>query len=82
MQTLGMILMIAGYVIAGVGGIWLLVVAFRTSIGWGLGCLLFNPVAIVFVIMHWSDAGKPFLVEIGGVVLIVVGALIGAAAAA
>jgi hypothetical protein len=73
MQTLGMILNGVGALIAVVGGIWLLVVAFQESIGWGIGCLLCAPVAIVFAIMNWEKAKKPFLIELGGALLAGIG---------
>ena len=63
MSTIGMILQVVGVVIGLVGGIWLLVVAFQESIGWGIGCLLCGLVGIIFAIQHWEKAKKPFLIE-------------------
>lgn len=46
--------------------VWLLVVAFKTHVGWGLA-LLFLPLApIVFAVKHWHAAKKPFLLNLGG----------------
>jgi hypothetical protein len=66
------ILFYIGVLISIVAGIWLLVVAFKTSVWWGLGSLLIPFVALVFVIMHWQVAKKPFLWNLLGAVLIVV----------
>jgi hypothetical protein len=55
--------------VAVAGGIWLLVVAFKESLVWGLVCLLCPPAPIVFAIMHWEKAKKPFLIELCGAVL-------------
>lgn len=77
---MGMILSILGIVIALVGGIWLLVKAFQTSILWGLGCLFLAPVQLVFIIMHWGEAKKPFLIYLAGIILMVLGAVLGAPA--
>lgn len=68
-------LLIVGMIISLVGGIWLLVVAFKQSIWWGLGSLLIGPVALVFTIMHWQVAKKPFLISLGGTVLLIVAAM-------
>jgi hypothetical protein len=76
MSTIGMILQVVGVVIGLVGGIWLLVVAFQESIGWGIGCLLCGLVGIIFAIQHWEKAKKPFLIEIGGAVLASIGGTI------
>jgi len=73
MSTLGSILSIIGAVVALAGGIWLAVVAFKESILWGIGCLLVPCVALIFAIMHWDKAKKPFLVELGGALLCSIG---------
>ena len=72
MATLGMIIWGIGGLVALIGGIWFLVVAFRQTIWWGLGCLFIPFVSIIFLIIHWSDAAKPFFVSLLGVVMMVV----------
>jgi uncharacterized membrane protein len=64
---------IIGLLVAAVGGIWLAVVAFQESILWGLGCLLVPIVGLVFVLTHWDTAKIPFLVQVAGIILYVVG---------
>jgi hypothetical protein len=68
MEVIGLILMVVGIIVAIIGGIWFLIVAFQESVLWGLGCLFFSPVSLIFLIMHWDEAGKPFLVQLAGVV--------------
>jgi len=51
------------------GGLALLVAAFRTSILWGLGCLIFSPLSLVYIILHWGAAKFPFYVQLFGVFL-------------
>ena len=48
-----------------VGLIWFLVVAFRESVLWGLGCLFVPVVYLVFLFLHWKDALKPFALYVG-----------------
>jgi len=51
-----------------VGFIWLVVVAFKRSVGWGIGVLLLSPFsAIVFAVKYWQESKKPFLIYIGSV---------------
>jgi hypothetical protein len=64
-----------GMLISVVTGIWLLVVAFKESIWWGLGSFFIPLVGLIFVIMHWQVAKKPFLWSLLGIVLIVVAAM-------
>jgi hypothetical protein len=70
---MGMILMILGVILAIVGGIGILIVAFRESVGWGIGCLILPIVSLVFVVMHWEETKKPFLLNLAGTILAVVG---------
>lgn len=56
-----------------VGGIGTLIAAFRTSVWWGLGCLLISPVSLVFLIVHWSVAKNPFFLQLVGLALVLVG---------
>jgi hypothetical protein len=64
-----------GGIIALVGGIWLLVVAFKQSVWWGLGSLIVPFVGLIFAIMNWQIAKTPFLVYVGGIILCVIGAM-------
>ena len=73
MDMLGMILTAIGGIMAVVGGVWIIVLAFRKSIVWGLLCLFISPVAILFAIQNWAIAKRPFLIEIAGVVIMIVG---------
>jgi hypothetical protein len=59
-----------GVAISLIGGIWLLVEAFKTSILWGLGCLLITPVSLVFIFVHWDRAKSPFILQLIGIALI------------
>lgn len=76
MEGLSTVLMAAGSIIAFVGGILFLIAAFRESILWGILCLCFSPVQIVFLIIHWQEAKKPFFIELLGIAISVVGVLI------
>ena len=64
-----------GCVVALIGGIWLLVVTYKKSVWWGLGSLFIPLVGLIFVIMNWQLTKTPFLVYLGGVVLLVIGAM-------
>ena len=51
-----------------VGFIWLVVVAFKRSVGWGILVLLLSPFsAIFFAVKYWQESKKPFLIYIGSV---------------
>ncbi|MEZ5521967.1 MAG: hypothetical protein R3F08_10915 [Dokdonella sp.] len=67
-------LLLTGYIILVLGGLWMLFVIFQTSVVWGILSILVPFVSLLFVIMHWDDTKRPFLVQIVGLVLIYFGA--------
>jgi hypothetical protein len=64
------LLFYAGAIVAIIGGLWLLIMAFQTSIAWGIACLLLPFVSLIFVITHWDEAKPAFLTSLGGMGLI------------
>ncbi len=65
MEALGVILLL-------IGNIWILVLAFKTGIWWGLGSLFIPLVGLLFTLLHLRDTWKPLLIEIvGGIVIFV-----------
>jgi hypothetical protein len=69
------ILILLGWLIALIGSIWFLVVAFQESVLWGLACLFIPFVGLVFLVMHFDRAAKPFFISLAGSILAVIGAL-------
>jgi hypothetical protein len=61
MEILASLLYLVGALIAFVYGILFLVEAFKVHIGWGLGCIFLPIVSLIFLIMHWDVAKRPFL---------------------
>ena len=55
-----------------IGGIGLLIAAFRTSILWGLAVLFIAPVAIIYTIFRWQDAKGPFKIQVFGFLIMAV----------
>lgn len=73
---IGIGLLILGLVLAFIGGLWFLVAAFRESVLWGLACLFIPIVQLFFLIVHWDEAKKPFLLQLLGLAAIVIAMLI------
>jgi len=67
------ILVVLGFLIAVVGGIGTLIAAFKTSVWWGVGCLLIAPVSLFFLIMNWNVAKNPFFLQLVGVGIMLLG---------
>jgi hypothetical protein len=73
-------LLLIGWLVSLVGGIMLLIVAFKENILWGLGCIFVPFVALIFIVMHWEASKKPFFIELAGAVLVIIGILLGGSA--
>jgi hypothetical protein len=69
----------AGLVMALWGGLQNLVLAFRTSILWGLAVLFIPGAALLFLLLYWQDTKKWFLLGLKGYALIVAAGLVSAA---
>jgi len=66
------ILMLAGGTISLVGLVMFLIEAFKASVWWGLGCLFCGPASLIFLILYWHAAKKPFFIQLVGFGLIMV----------
>ena len=73
MHAVGMILLVCGFAVLLISGIWLLVVAFQQSALWGLGCMFVPFVSLAFVIRYWDKAAKPCFVQVAALILIIGG---------
>jgi len=63
-----------GVIVCAVGVIGLIIDAFHEGIFWGLGCLLFTPMLLVFVVFNWEEAKNPFLMCVIGFGMILLAA--------
>jgi hypothetical protein len=70
-----MLLLLAGVLIFGIGGLMLLIAAFSVSIWWGVFCIFFPPVNLLFVLLNWNKAWRPLLVQLVGILLMVAAGL-------
>ncbi|MCF6174300.1 MAG: hypothetical protein L3J71_00890 [Victivallaceae bacterium] len=50
---------------------------FKESMLWGIGCLFINVLGLVFVFLHWDVAKKPFLINLAGAAIMILGAILG-----
>ena len=61
METIGMMCMGIGFIIAAIFGIQLLILAFRESTLWFLAYFFIPFAPVVFIVKYWDQAKKPFL---------------------
>lgn len=65
-----MSLAVVGYLAAFVTGIWIIVKAFKKSVGWGLASLFIPFASLVFVIKNWAATRALFFMNLFGALAI------------
>ena len=58
-----------GAVLAFVGAIGVLLAAFRTGMLWGLALLLLSPLSLIYLVLYWQEAKRPFFLEMIGIII-------------
>jgi len=58
-------------IIAMVSYLWLMVEGFKKHIVWGIGIFFIPFISIVFAVVHWKEAKKPFLINLLSSILLV-----------
>ena len=69
MTQLEILCIIAGVLSYMVAALWITVLAFRKSFSWGLGCLCFPPLTLLYVILYRPDLRFPLAFKLWGVAL-------------
>jgi hypothetical protein len=65
-STLSWILLGFGGLLLGFGWLWMAIVAFQRSTGWGLFVLLVPFAGLLFIFKSWEDARRPFATQLIG----------------
>ncbi len=60
-----------------VRGLWIIVLAWQKGILWGLGCLIFPVLQLVYVALNWKEAKSAFFLLLAGFVAFFVSSVIG-----
>ena len=71
------VLMVLGFIIVTIGSVLFIIAAFSESLLWGIGCLIFGPLGILFLISHWEKAKTPFFIQLAGFALMAIGSFMG-----
>ena len=76
MEILGTICLVIGAIISLIYGIKLLILAFQTSVLWGLGYIFVPFVSLIFICMHWEKTKSPFLRGLISIPFFIIGSLL------
>lgn len=69
MTMVMLVLTMIGGVAALAGFLWLVVIAFKEHVGWGIACLVVPLVVLVFAFRYWERAKVPLLLGLSGSLL-------------
>jgi len=70
---MAVLLILMGAGAALIGYVWILVKAWTESVPWGVGVLLFSPLAFVYGVLKWEDTKVPVVVLASGMTLHLMG---------
>ena len=76
MHVLGALTALFGIGLILLAWIGYLVAAFRTSVLWGIGVLVFPIVSLIFLIVEWERAKRPFFLKLWGIAFLLFGVLV------
>ena len=63
LQVMAFFFVVAGGLLAFIGGIWFLIAAFKEGFLWGLACLLIPVASLIFLILHFDKVWAPFAIS-------------------
>jgi len=73
LDALGSIAVWGGMLLMLFGGVLFILSAFREGILWGLGVIFIPFVALVYLILDWPIAKKPFFIWLYGIAFVLAG---------
>lgn len=68
------LLILSGLLLIVLGMVWLVSLAFGTSLFWGVGVLALPPVSLLYVVRHWATVRKALLLSALGFIPLIAGA--------
>jgi hypothetical protein len=73
MDALGAIAVWGGMLLMLLGALFFVLSAFRESILWGLGVIFLPFVALIYLVLDWGNAKRPFFLWLYGVGFVLAG---------
>lgn len=64
-----------GGILCLVAAVMIIIAAFRTSVLWGILCLVVPFCQLIFVVTHWQESKKAFVLYLVGIALVAIGAM-------
>lgn len=74
---MALIFLWVGRVLCFFGGLWIVVLAWQKGILWGVGCLLFPFLQLIYVALNWKQTKSAFYLLLAGFAAFFLSAAIG-----
>ena len=71
------LLLLVGGLLALVGWIWMILIAFSESVPWAVVIFFFGPLGLVYGYLRWDDAKAPTIFMLIGLVMYIIGRVAG-----
>ena len=66
-----------GYALCLIGGLWIIVLGWQKGVVWGIGCLVFPVLQLVYVALNWKQTKSAFFLLLAGFVAFFLSAALG-----
>ena len=70
-RNLPPVLLPVAYVVIFIGYFWVAALAWQKGILWGIGCICFPVINLIYVVLNWKESKTPFFIQVAGAVLLV-----------
>jgi hypothetical protein len=77
MEMMAFMFLCVGYILVFLGALWVIVLAWQKGILWGLGCLLFPVIQLIYIALNWKQAKSAFFLQLAGLGAFLLAAVIG-----
>ena len=75
-EALGTLVILLGALLLVIGFLWFVIAAFQESVLWGLGVLFVPFVHLIFLVLGWDRAKRPFFLQLVGLALVLFAAFV------
>jgi hypothetical protein len=65
-----------GYALVFLAGLWIVVLAWQKGILWGLGCMFFPVLQLIYVVLNWKQTKSAFFLLLAGLAALFLSAII------
>jgi hypothetical protein len=70
------VLLWTGYILSFLGSLWIIVLAWQKGVLWGVGCLVFPLIQLIYVVMNWKETKQAFFLQLAGIAAMILSEIV------